>query len=182
MLKKICQRCQGNGYIKVKQSVENPTEEVLQCPLCNSEGEIIMDKNTFEEERQRHRIKTERLMLESELVKQLNGVIKKLNDEVDMLTKQKIYLQSKLKEKQAIRAAKSFSNEEIWFYSDDFKLICEYADIEPGMVKKRTFEAIERIRKKYAKKDMSKMPGQWLYKGETISRKSSRRNSTMSTL
>ena len=58
-----------------------------------------MDKNTFEEERQRHRIKTERLMLESELVKQLNGVIKKLNDEVDMLTKQKIYLQSKLKEK-----------------------------------------------------------------------------------
>ena len=99
MLKKICPRCQGNGYIKVKQSVENPKEEVLQCPLCNSKGEIIMDKNTFEQERQRHRIKTERLMLESELVKQLNGVIKKLNDEVDMLTKQKIYLQSKLKEK-----------------------------------------------------------------------------------
>ena len=45
-------------------------------------------------------IKTERLMLESKLIKQLNGVIKKLNDEVDMLTKQKIYLQSKLKEKQ----------------------------------------------------------------------------------
>ena len=42
---------------------------------------------------------TERLMLESKLVKELNGVIKKLNDEVDMLTKQKIYLQSKLKEK-----------------------------------------------------------------------------------
>ena len=44
-----------------------------------------MDKNTFEQERQRHKIKTERLMLESRLVKQLNGVIKKLNDEVDML-------------------------------------------------------------------------------------------------
>ena len=44
-------------------------------------------------------IKTERLLLESKLVKKLNGVIKKLNDEVDMLTKQKIYLQSKLKEK-----------------------------------------------------------------------------------
>ena len=66
--------------------------------MCRSQGEI-MDKNTFEQERQRHRIKTERLMLESELVKKLNGVIKKLNDEVDMLTKQKIYLQSKLKEK-----------------------------------------------------------------------------------
>jgi hypothetical protein len=42
---------------------------------------------------------TERLILESKLVKELNGVIKKLNDEVDMLTKQKVYLQSKLKEK-----------------------------------------------------------------------------------
>jgi len=59
-----------------------------------------MDKNTFEQERQRHRIKTERLMLESKLVKELNGVIKKLNDEVDMLTKQKVYLQSKLREKE----------------------------------------------------------------------------------
>ena len=112
MLKKICPRCQGNGYIKVKQSVDNPKEEVLQCPLCNSEGEI-MDKNTFEQERQIHKIKTERLVLESELVRQLNVVIKRLNDEVDalnekntnlndavdMLTKQKIYLQSKLKEK-----------------------------------------------------------------------------------
>jgi len=45
-------------------------------------------------------ITTQRLMLESKLVKELNGVIKKLNDEVDMLTKQKVYLQSKLKEKQ----------------------------------------------------------------------------------
>jgi len=59
-----------------------------------------MDKNTFEQERQRHRIKTERLLLESKLVKELNGVIKKLNDEVDMLTKQKVYLQSKLREKE----------------------------------------------------------------------------------
>ena len=65
-----------------------------------------MDKNTFEQERQRHKIKTERLMLESELVKQLNGVIKKLNDEVDMLTKQKIYLQSKLKEKEGVKHEK----------------------------------------------------------------------------
>ena len=80
-----------------------------------------MDKNMFEEERQRHRIKTERLMLESELVKQLNGVIKKLNDEVDtlnrknenlndalgMLTKQKEYLQSKLREKGGVINEKS---------------------------------------------------------------------------
>ena len=45
---------------------------------------------------------TERLILETKLVKELNGVIKKLNDEVDMLTKQKVFLQSKLKEKGVI--------------------------------------------------------------------------------
>lgn len=45
---------------------------------------------------------TERLILESLLVKELNSVIKKLNDEVDMLTKQKVYLQSKLREKEKI--------------------------------------------------------------------------------
>jgi len=43
-------------------------------------------------------IETQRLTLESVLVKELNGIIKKLNDEVDMLTKQKQFLQSKLKE------------------------------------------------------------------------------------
>jgi len=42
---------------------------------------------------------TERLILETKLVRQLNVVIKRLNDEVDMLTKQKVFLQSKLKEK-----------------------------------------------------------------------------------
>ena len=86
---KVCPRCHGNGYIKVKESIENPAEIIHQCPNCNSQGEINMEKAKF----------TERLILESKLVKELNGVIKKLNDEVDMLTKQKVYLQSKLKEK-----------------------------------------------------------------------------------
>ena len=48
-------------------------------------------------------INTKRLILDSKLVKELNGIIKKLNDEVDMLSKQKIYLQSKLREKQGER-------------------------------------------------------------------------------
>jgi len=61
--------------------------------MCRSQGEIMIDRQRM------NSIKTERLLLESKLVKKLNGVIKKLNDEVDMLTKQKIYLQSKLKEK-----------------------------------------------------------------------------------
>ena len=50
---------------------------------------------------------TENLILNSKLVKELNLIIKKLNDEVDVLatknnalTKQKEYLQSKLREKE----------------------------------------------------------------------------------
>ena len=84
MTKTVCPRCHGNGYIKVKESIENPVEIILQCPNCDSQGEIIMNKEKVKF--------TERLILESKLVKELNGVIKKLNDEVDML-------RDKLKEK-----------------------------------------------------------------------------------
>jgi len=59
-------------------------ETIHQCPSCNSQGEIMS---------------TERLILETKLVRQLNVVIKRLNDEVDMLTKQKKFLQSKLRQK-----------------------------------------------------------------------------------
>ncbi len=50
---------------------------------------------------------TERLVLESKLVKELNTVIKKLNDEVDALTKQKVFLQSKLREKEGVKNEES---------------------------------------------------------------------------
>ena len=36
----ICPRCSGNGYFKIKESVENPVDKVVQCPMCNSQGEI----------------------------------------------------------------------------------------------------------------------------------------------
>ena len=78
----------------MKESVDNPEDIIEQCPMCHSQGEIMIDRQRM------NSIKTERLLLESKLVKELNGVIKKLNDEVDMLTKQKIYLQSKLREKE----------------------------------------------------------------------------------
>ena len=84
MTKIICPRCHGNGYIKVKESIEKPVEIIQQCPSCNSQGEIMS---------------TERLILKTKLVRQLNVVIKRLSDEVDMLTKQKVFLQSKLKQK-----------------------------------------------------------------------------------
>jgi|TARA_Y100000015_G_C2374028_1_gene81549 hypothetical protein len=42
---------------------------------------------------------TQQLLLETILVKELNKVIKKQNDEIDMLIKQKKFLQKKLREK-----------------------------------------------------------------------------------
>ena len=37
---KICPRCKGNGFFKVKESVERKVDIVVQCPMCNSEGEV----------------------------------------------------------------------------------------------------------------------------------------------
>ena len=85
----------------------------------------------------------------------------------------------KNKEKQAMRSVKLFSKEEMWFFSKDFKLICEFAGLQPDMVKKRTFKTIERIRKKYVQKNMSEMSGKWLYKSEKIYRGTNRHSTTM---
>ena len=40
MKNKICPRCKGNGFFKVKESVSNQVDEVVQCPMCNSKGEV----------------------------------------------------------------------------------------------------------------------------------------------
>ena len=85
----------------------------------------------------------------------------------------------KNKEKQAMRAAKSFSKEEIWFYSEDFKLVCEFAQLEPDAVKERTFKVVERMRKKYDEKNMSEMSGKWFYKTNGINRQTNRSSTTM---
>jgi len=37
---KICPRCKGNGFFKVKESVNNQVDKVVQCPMCNSKGEV----------------------------------------------------------------------------------------------------------------------------------------------
>ena len=42
----ICPRCSGNGYFKIKESVENPVDKVVQCPMCNSQGEIDETKDS----------------------------------------------------------------------------------------------------------------------------------------
>ena len=40
----ICDKCKGNGYIKLEVKDE---KKVFQCWICNSEGEIY-EKNTNE--------------------------------------------------------------------------------------------------------------------------------------
>ena len=40
MESKICPRCKGNGFFKVKESVSNQVDRVVQCPMCNSKGEV----------------------------------------------------------------------------------------------------------------------------------------------
>ena len=40
MTNKICPRCKGNGFFKVKESIENKVDVVVQCPMCNSQGEV----------------------------------------------------------------------------------------------------------------------------------------------
>ena len=99
MEKVICQDCKGNGYIK--NLFEEGREWVItDCETCKNQGEIMMDKERLESilNKSNTSVNTERLILDSKLVKELNGIIKKLNDEVDMLTKQKVFLQSKIRQ------------------------------------------------------------------------------------
>ena len=100
MEKVICPYCKGNGYKRTL--IEEGREEIIiDCETCKNQGEIMLDKERLESilNNNNTSINTERLILDSKLVKELNGIIKKLNDEVDMLAKQKMYLQSKLREK-----------------------------------------------------------------------------------
>ena len=46
-LKKIiCPRCKGNGFFKVKESVERQVDKVVQCPMCSSQGEVDETKDS----------------------------------------------------------------------------------------------------------------------------------------
>ena len=42
--KVICPRCTGTGFFKVKESIEKQTDKVVQCPMCDSQGEINEEK------------------------------------------------------------------------------------------------------------------------------------------
>ena len=83
------------------------------------------------------------------------------------------------KEKQIKFNNKKYSLEEMWFYHEDFNLICEYAELDPKMVRKRVYQAIEKIERKYENRDMSEMPGKWFYKSKGINRQPNRHSTTM---
>ena len=72
----------------MKKSIEDLTEVVQQCTQCDSQGEIMIDEPRFKN------IQKERDLLSV-------AHIKKLEEEIDMLRKQKIYLQSQLRKKES---------------------------------------------------------------------------------
>jgi len=75
---------------------------------------------------------------------------------------------------------KKYSLEEIWINNKDFDLVCEYAQLEPKIVRKRVYEAIQKMEKKYEnKRNMSEMPGKWFYKSQGINREPNRYSTTM---
>ena len=83
---KICPRCSGNGYIKIIKGVEWPSrseEIVAQCPMCNSKGEVMLDEG---------RVKS--LEMEKKLLTIQH--IKKLENEISRLMKQKAELQDQV--------------------------------------------------------------------------------------
>ena len=41
--KVICPNCKGNGYVRLPQEMPNK-EQVAQCVVCSSEGEMYGDK------------------------------------------------------------------------------------------------------------------------------------------
>ena len=43
---KICPRCKGNGFFKVKESVQRQVDKVVQCPMCDSQGEVDETKDS----------------------------------------------------------------------------------------------------------------------------------------
>jgi len=77
---------------------------------------------------------------------------------------------------------KAYCLEEMWFHHEDFKLICEFAQLEHSIVKKKVFKEIEKLKEKYEKREtsMPAMSGEWLHKDKEISGRSKRWNSSMS--
>ena len=90
--RRVCPRCQGNGYIRIKRSVEDLRDGIVQCPMCNSEGAIPMELDKVKEQNKIQRI----LYKKSSLL--TRDLVKSLISKIRMLQKQKVFLQKKLRE------------------------------------------------------------------------------------
>ena len=90
--KRVCPRCQGNGYIRIKRSVDDQRDGIVQCPMCNSEGAIPMELDKVKEQNKIQRI----LYKQSSLL--TRDLVKSLISKIRMLQKQKVFLQKKLRE------------------------------------------------------------------------------------
>jgi len=88
----VCPRCQGNGYIKIKRSVDDQRDGIVQCTLCNSEGTVPMELSKLKEQNKIQRI----LYKKSSLLNR--DLVKSLITKIRMLQKQKVFLQKKLRE------------------------------------------------------------------------------------
>ena len=83
----ICPRCKGNGFFYVKKEVKWPQKQediVVQCPQCESKGEIDMLDEA--------RLKS----IEAEQRKLTVEHKKKLEQEIQRLMKQKAELQDQV--------------------------------------------------------------------------------------
>jgi len=75
---------------------------------------------------------------------------------------------------------KKYSLEEMWLHHEDFNLVCEWAQFEPKIIRKRIYEAIQKIERKYEnKRNMSEMSGKWFYQSDEINRRPNRGSTTM---
>ena len=87
MTKQICPRCKGNGYFYVKKEVRWPQKQediVVQCPQCDSEGEIeMMDEGRMKS------LEAEKKILQAKHTQ-------KLEKEISNLMKDKAELQDQL--------------------------------------------------------------------------------------
>jgi len=91
--KLVCPRCQGNGYIKIKRSVDDQRDGIVQCSMCSSEGAIPVDNvSKLKEINKVQRI----LYKKSSLLNR--DLVKSLINKIRMLQKQKVFLQKKLRE------------------------------------------------------------------------------------
>jgi len=64
--------------------------------------------------------------------------------------------------------------------NSDFRKVCEYADLDHNMVRKKVIETLERI--KDGKEDMSKVFRKWLHQGEERSTMAPERRSHSSSM